>query len=467
MDYKLDIGGRNLVIGTRIEAEGSTTVSGKQRLSGEWDLAPGVYRARELASQIGKLLDAVCAQLGSATAAGVLLNNLQASLSTTAREAVLPAGSLDADEDSRAWAERAERIGAELAQWARQSRMLSAAAQPGSAEPLALRSRCEQHLWTPATVGLLMGPSGNPAVMQLYNEYLHQFVLLRDLLLPYENWQEVAIPVGSQRNTRGLRYVTEARERFLTSLLVKRLPHLELVRFAQESLQPGAGETGYGFQYEGGLVLPAALGRTPAAPATPLLRWYPAVLTRLGSAETSAVVFDYAYEDYEAAPRSWLEEAELLEERSSSLEESLNHVDEAVIAAQLPVEGGRTTLTYMIKDGSGDIYAVDVGQMLRGYRYLYRPTEAPPSAEQATSEALDEQAGHSPASLLRLPGLADSPDGGVHRIDTQGNPLILWALLGKLHPANLVLLPGDTPAAVEAAQHAGKSFGAKYLLSPV
>jgi hypothetical protein len=191
------------------------------------------------------------------------------------------------------------------------------------------------------------------------------------------------------------------------------------------------------------------------------------VLTHLGPDKSSAVVFDYASEDYEAAPRSWVEEAELLEERSSSLRESLGHVVEAIIEAQLPVEGGRTTLSYMIKDGPGESYVVDVGQMLRGYRYLYRPAAAHPYAKPSTGEADDEQACHNPASLLRLPGLVDSPDGGVHRIDTQGNPLILWALLGKLHPANLVLLSSDAPEAVAAAQHAGKSFGAKYLLSRV
>ncbi|WP_020617837.1 hypothetical protein [Paenibacillus daejeonensis] len=469
MDYKLNIGGRHLVLGTTIDTDSTLAVSGKQGVAlqdGEWDLMPGLYSARNLAEHIGTLLDAVCIQLGNPAAAGVLLDNLEASLSTTAREAVLPASSLDADNTWRAWAERAERIGAKLTQWARESRTIRASEPRSSAvQSLALRSRCEQHLWTAETVRLLMGSAGSPMVMQLYNEYLHQFVLLRDLLLPFANWDVIPIPVGVRRKSRGLREVSEARERFLTGLFTKRLPHRELVRFAQEVLQPGLGEPGYGFQYEAGLVLPAALGCQSITAATPLLRWYPAVLANAESELPGAVIFDYVHDDYEGAPRSWVDDPGY-QIGFLSVEEGLQGVREAVIAAQLQLEAGRTTLSYTVMDSQGKAYAVDVGQMLRGYRYMYREAANLPSAETARAQPHDEVARHKPESLLSLPGLVDSQQGGVHLIDTYGNPLILWALIGKLHPANLVLLPSRDPEAITAAQHTGKSFGAKFLLYP-
>ncbi|WP_144406981.1 hypothetical protein [Paenibacillus sp. IHBB 10380] len=52
-------------------------------------------------------------------------------------------------------------------------------------DDLALRSRCDQHLWTPQVAKTLIGPAGGPALIQLFNEYLHQFVLLRDPLSRY------------------------------------------------------------------------------------------------------------------------------------------------------------------------------------------------------------------------------------------------------------------------------------------
>lgn len=40
-----------------------------------------------------------------------------------------------------------------------------------------------------------MGPKGSPEIMQLFNEYLHQLILLRDALMPFENWEEVPIMI--------------------------------------------------------------------------------------------------------------------------------------------------------------------------------------------------------------------------------------------------------------------------------
>ncbi|KAJ0345850.1 hypothetical protein COL922a_014914, partial [Colletotrichum nupharicola] len=57
--------------------------------------------------------------------------------------------------------------------------------------------------------------------MQLYNEYMHQMVLLRDALLPFYNYEEVLIPVTGAG--RGLRHMEGPREGFMAKLFTKQV----------------------------------------------------------------------------------------------------------------------------------------------------------------------------------------------------------------------------------------------------
>lgn len=52
----------------------------------------------------------------------------------------------------------------------------------------------------------------------------------------------------------------------------------------------------------------------------------------------------------------------------------------------------------------------------------------------------------------------------IHFIATGGNELVLWALLGKLYPENVVLLDKGDPEELEAAYVSGKGFGTQFLL---
>lgn len=91
-----------------------------------------------------------------------------------------------------------------------------------------------------------MGRRGGPVTIQLYNEWIHQMVLLRDALLPFTNWQEVPLRVTPE----GLRPVEQGRDRFLTELLVRRIRHTAVVDFARHVVTGGSGPAGYGFGHE-------------------------------------------------------------------------------------------------------------------------------------------------------------------------------------------------------------------------
>ncbi len=146
--------------------------------------------------------------------------------------------------------------------------------------------------------------------MQLYNEWLHQMsVGVRDALLPFENWEQVSLPLALHGGFRGLRGLEPARDRFLAEFLTRILPHASVVDFAR-SLFEAAGTRGtardgdlYGFQAESGLVLPAVVGRddVDSAPGG-LLMWHPARVASPPTGQTLA--FRHAFADYLAAPRS-------------------------------------------------------------------------------------------------------------------------------------------------------------------
>ncbi len=136
---------------------------------------------------------------------------------------------------------------------------------PSPAGPLVVRSHCYGHPLTPPAAGLFLGRRGGPVAMQLYNEWLHQVVLLRDALLPFTNWQDVPLLVTPS----GLRHTEPARDAFLTELLVRQIRHSSIVDFARRVVTGTSGQAGYGFEAGGSAALPAVLGRPPlTAPGT-------------------------------------------------------------------------------------------------------------------------------------------------------------------------------------------------------
>lgn len=467
--YSVDAGNQRIVWGVRLEP--GEVESDDRNAAGvkpsaenglwEWDIPEGVYTARELVKKLAVLLEAIHIQLGEAADREALLLNIEKSLSITGRETTLPLGALPLHDHARSeLAIQASRIGGALSQWAREFDGESRGLRELGADVLGrliFRSRCDHHLWTHDVTGMLQGPAGGPPVMQLFNEYLHQIVLLRDALLPFENWDEVPIELKA-RTSRGLRYTEQAHSEFLSIFLARPLDHRSLVHYAKSLLAPELSAAGYGFQYRLGTILPASLGSELAHASRYLLRWYP-VRTAEPVDGRDSIAFEYEFADYYTAPRS------LLGPGSPEGEEAdirLSHIPEAYLQAAVQ-DSGQAEIKFSLDTDAG-VYAVDLGQIFRGHRFHYRSN---PANNEAGSESLVQERPvierHAAGRVLSLSGLVTN-EAGTHYLATEGNELVRRALLGKVYPENLVLLGRGDSEELEAALGAGKRFGAKFLL---
>ncbi|MEC0239073.1 hypothetical protein P4H66_04205 [Paenibacillus dokdonensis] len=432
----------------------------------DWNLPAGVYRAKEVVMELDKLLEAILVKLGEPVNGDptVLLDSLQANLAISGHQSSLPLGPLALEDKAGAeLTAQAVRIGEQLVSWAREINSEKRAfAQYGSEAlgKLDFRSHCYGHSLIPEAIAMVWGPLGGPRIMQPYNEYLHQFVLLRDALLPFANWEEVPIEVKEYTEFKGLRFLEPAREIFLTQLLGKKLTHRSIVQYAQSVVSSGLTAAGYGFQYRLGTVLPAGLGESARTAARYLLKWHPVqTIASYEIQDGAAVSFDYVYEDYYAAPRNEAGKGTSVNENGLPI--SGEHYDEPSIAWLLPNAGtDRTTLRFNL-EMAGREFTVDLGQLFRGHRFLYRPY-GNDNAEAAVAKR-DSFSWHLAADILSHSGLVTNTDG-IHFIPTGGNELVLWALLGKLYPENVVLLDKGDKEELEAAYVSGKGFGTQFLV---
>ncbi|MFD4557312.1 hypothetical protein ACFWP5_23850 [Streptomyces sp. NPDC058469] len=364
----------------------------------------------------------------------VLEDQIRATLALGTRETSLP---LAIGPDS-AWAARelgaqAETIGRELASWATSAlERLLIGRIPLPAGPLVVRSHCYGHLLTPSAADLLRGRRGGPVTMQLYNEWLHQIVLLRDALLPFTNWQDVPLLI----TPTGLRHAEPARDAFLTELLVRQIRHSSIVDFARHVVTGTSGPAGYGFEAGGGTALPAAIGQPPLTAPRYLLTW------RTDPAADDTVTYVAEVQDYYAAPRTLVEDLPPANTAPGPL---------TVRTGTGPVAGGtRTAHIEVTHDGA--TARVDLGQALRGHRFAHRPD---PAAGDAYSDAAPRTA--AVWSALRAPGLVWTQDGDVTLDATGQDDLFVLALLGRLYPENVTLRPADRSAARTPADGTGPS----------
>ncbi|HHW35708.1 MAG TPA: hypothetical protein GXX18_00135 [Bacillales bacterium] len=432
----------------------------------DWNLPAGVYRAKEVVMELDKLLEAILVKLGEPVNGDptVLLDSLQANLAISGHQSSLPLGPLALEDKAGAeLTAQAVRIGEQLVSWAREinsEKRVLAQYGPEALGKLDFRSHCYGHSLIPEAISLVWGPLGGPRIMQPYNEYLHQFVLLRDALLPFSNWEAVPIEVKEYTEFKGLRFLEPVREVFLTQLLGKKLTHKSIVQYAQDVVSSGLSKAGYGFQYLLGTVLPAGLGES-ARTATPyLLKWHP--VQTIATDETQDLIevsFDYEYDDYYAAPR--IEAGKGAPVNEDAFPVSGEHYDEPSFARLLPYsDTDRTTLRFSL-EMEGCEFTVDLGQLFRGHRFLYRPY-----GNDNTDAAVvkrDSLSRHLAADILSHSGLVTNTDG-IHFIPTGGNELVLWALLGKLYPENVVLLDKGDKEELEAAYVSGKGFGTQFLV---
>ena len=426
-----------------------------------WGLRSGVYTPRQLVEGFAPLLDTVVFRLGkdplnTKPARARLLDNVAANLATDTREATLRL-SEPLDVSRREINQQADRIGKSLVQWARDFRSESFDPE------MYLRSPCEGHLLIPSNVDLMFGDRSQPHLMQLFNEYMHQMVLLRDALLPFQNYQDVLIPID--RKARGIRHLESARSQFLAELLTKHTTQRGVVSYAKALLAPGLLHTatsGYGFQYAHGTVLPAFLagGET----SLHLLQYIPAKV----DPAANDLLFDYQFEDYYAAPRVEIPKdtrTGTSELKSFPVPKNSPIQSAAIDLLADPADADSRQLEVRLELSDGKCVTVDLGQIARGHRYSYLASPISTDAADAdrTSTAIQSAIIHDPIRVLETAntGLLTAKEGGFHVIPTH-DPLVALAVLGKLYPENTVLLPED--ATLGQAEKSGKGFEPKFVI---
>jgi hypothetical protein len=449
-DYVLHLGRHRLQLGQTVE-EAAPDMRAPGAAHEGWDLPRRSLTAGQIVEELDCLFQAVCLRLGAGAAdRRVLQQSMAATLKTAGREASLPLQALAfADPLRREFTAQAALIGETLAGWGVAAGDAAAAVERLGSDRLRrieLRSHCEGHLWTEQATAVLTGANGGPVVMQLYNEWLHQLVLLRDALLPFENWAEIAVPLHRRGAALGLRSLEAARSAFLGEFFTRLLTHATIVRFARSLIdltgvndQRRYGDW-YGFQADAGLVLPSVIGREDLADGPRgLLTWHAARIPGLPPGRM--VGFRYGLDDYLAAPRSAI---------GASAAGGPPTGDGTILAE--PVGEGEAILWLDLSAGARS-YRVELGQCLRGQRFAHRPQ---PGREVA-SGGLET---HRVEEILVQPGLVTAPEG-KHIVPTGGNALVTLALLGKIYPENVVL--GDA-APWNDVLAAGKGYGAKFVL---
>ncbi|MEK5645324.1 hypothetical protein BK138_26605 [Paenibacillus rhizosphaerae] len=471
-DYQLNLNDNRIVWGKEINVEpriGKSPNDSIRQGAGsalDWNLPAGIYRAKEVVRALDPLLEAMLVQLGEPVNGdpAVLLDSLQANLAISGRVSSLPLGPLALEDKAGVeLTAQAVRIGEQLVSWAREmnaEKRTLASYGPETLGQLEFRSHCYGHALIPDAVAQVWGPFGGPRIMQIYNEYLHQMVLLRDALLPFANWEQVPFEVKEHTEFKGLRFLEPAREVFLTQLLGKKLTHKSIVQYAQSVVSSGLSAAGYGFQYQLGTVLPAGLGEPAGTAARYLLKWHPVqTIQAEETQDMAAISFDYEYDDYYAAPRT--DAGSGTPGNKDTLPVSLGEIAGPNVARLLPITASDRTTLRLSLELDGREFSVDLGQLFRGHRFMYRP-EGNDNADVAivkrTSVSL-----HSAADILALSGLVTNTDG-IHFIPTDGNELVRWALLGKLYPENVVILDNGHPEELEKAYVSGKGFGTQFLV---
>ncbi|WP_405192506.1 hypothetical protein [Streptomyces anthocyanicus] len=406
-----------------------------------WNTFPAVgttLTARHFFTAIEPLLQGIVDDnaLTSADSA-VLEDQVRATLALGTRETSLPLFlGPDSASAARELGAQAEAIGRQLASWATEAleRLLTDPV-PLPAGPLVVRSHCYGHLLTPPAADLLLGRRGGPVAMQLYNEWLHQIVLLRDALLPFTNWQDVPLLI----TPTGLRHTEPARDAFLTELLVRQIRHSSVVAFAREVVTGASGPAGYGFEASGGTALPAVLGRPPLTAPRYLLTWRP------DPAVGAAATYVPEVRDYYAAPRTLVED----------LPPATASGPLTARTRTAPVaDGARTARIEVTHDGT--TAHVDLGQALRGHRFARREDGAAGDAP-VTVDAW---------SALRAPGLVWTRAGDVVLDATGRDDLVVLALLGRLYPENVVLRPAGRSAAPTPPGDSGQSRPVTLVVPP-
>ena len=431
-------------------------IDSRAKPSSLWQYPPGTYTAKEVVIQVAPLLDSLLHQLGddpprtAQPSRHVLVGGLQKCLALNGRSSALPVPEDARKGKRKEMASQATKIADYLVREAFEAR----SNQPADV-PIMVRSPCEGHVWPHDVAGLLVGPRSNGMLMQVYNEWLHQLILLRDSLLPFENFEQVPLTFAAQGNG-GARAVQGIRGSFLMQIMAGQVQSTSLLDVAKTHTGPNLPSGGYGFQFSHGMVLPSSFF---SGTNTSLLRYVPAVLEE---APRKPLLFEPEHVDYFSAPRTFVESQQQLEPTRGNLSvQALNQAPK-IQAEPSSTDGAQTYHLYLqgsleAQAGHESQFKVDLGQVARGLRYAYHPL--------ATSAAAQEDHKfyvHDAAAILSNDGLVDTKQKGVHVIATR-DPVVRLALLGKLYPEDVVV--GIDPENLEQSAVAGKGFGSKFVIA--
>jgi hypothetical protein len=410
-------------------SNGPTLSKGKS-----WGLPAGAYTPRQIVEANAPLLETVIHHLGPSpfgepSAREQLIDNLASNLALNTREASI---TIPENDPSRVeMAEQATKIGKKLIEYARN--ITDVTYDP----EYVVRSPCEGHLLKPHVSYLMFGPRSLRHLMQIYNEYLHQMVLLRDGLLPFDNFEDVIIPITAEPGRkRGMRHTEDVRSNFLAEMMTKQVTQCSTVKFAQFLLAPSLSSVNsIGFQYEYGTVLPSFIA---GGSSGRLLRYLPAVVDD----SSERVAFHNKLSDYYTAPRASV----------TIVHNSLINDDTQTPQGFLiPVGKGESKrLDLSLEYPDGTQAKVDLGQSARGYRYAHFAKGHGSSLAKVVKGVQT----HSARSLLTEsgPGLV-LPTSGIHLVSAPSNTE-LYALLGKIYPDNVVVKEKSQPLSI--AIEAGK-----------
>jgi hypothetical protein len=400
--------------------------------------------ARGYVDEIAVLLQGVLASNGFQHPE-ILIDQLRTTLSLGGPHSSIPIPAAPARSSTQLLVQ-AVRIGDQLATWAEEAltRLIDEPAPLNA--PLQVRSHCDGHTLIRPAIHILLGPQGGPVPMMLFNEWIHQMVLLRDALLPFGNWDEVLLPVDGT----GLRRLETPRERFLSEVLLRQVRHTSIVAYARNVLVPGNDVRidGYGFAYAGGTVLPAVAGAHSILTDSYLLTWSPE-----GAVD---VVETYV-------PR----ESSYFEARRTAAR-ALPHASDPppVITGARIVEapagmGVRHAAIELTIAGRDAVAVVDLGQALRGHRFAY-PTESADASAPRDAEAwLSSARVLDAVDVLTAEGLVWD-ERGDYSIDVRQDGLVALALLGAIYPEN-VIVRGSAEQTDPST--AGKTGPARFVLT--
>jgi len=420
----------------------------------EWDLPEGILTPSEIVTGVTPLLLTILERLGNdpqghPSSKKLLLDNLASSLATNSRESTLPIKDTQGESSRSDIQAQANRIGIYLVEEARKVDLENPNLN------IDIRSPCEGHLWTRAAANLLIGPRSNGQLMQLFNEYLHQMILLRDALLPFENYQEVRFQIKKSKAGPGLRKFEKARSTLLVECLTRAVSQKTLVDVAKTFTAPDLPDGGYGFQYANFVILPAFLF---GSSSRSLLRIHP---TQVEKSDTP-ILFDYEYPDYYTAQRTEISEDVEVVTNQASIGTSTGTKYSLAVEKSPAFPDNRRLLKLRLDVPEGSCFAVDVGQVARGWRFGTHLQHAPGNAQRNTPP-IEEKTSivHNANNVLALAGLVSSPDAETHIIFAT-NPLIRLALLGKLYPHNVFL--ADDEEGIAEAESFPEKFGGRFVV---